>query len=37
MTKAEDAGTKVHYICQTYVAQKAGRDGQVALKIDKQF
>ena len=37
MTNAEEAGTKVHYICQTYVAQKARRDRQVALKIDKQF
>lgn len=31
------SATKVHYICQTYVEQKTGRDGQVSLKIDKQF
>jgi len=28
---------KVHYICQTYVEKKAGKDGQAGLKIAKQF
>lgn len=37
MKTPDEAAPKVHYICQTYVAQKGGRDGQVALKIDKQF
>lgn len=37
MTQADETTTKAHYICQTYVAKKTGRDGQVALKIDKQF
>ena len=37
MTQPDETTTKAHYICQTYVAQKTGRDGQVALKIDKQF
>ncbi len=37
MTHADESATKVHYICQTYVAQKPGRDGQSGLKIDKQL
>jgi len=37
MTNADASATKVHYICQTYVEQKPGRDGQSGLKIDKQF
>lgn len=37
MTNSDDTTTKVHYICQTYVEKAAGRDGQVNLKIDKQF
>lgn len=37
MTDADESTTKVHYICQTYVAQKPGRDGQTGLKIGKQF
>jgi hypothetical protein len=37
MTHADDSTAKVHYICQTYVEQKRGRDGQVSLKIGKQF
>ena len=37
MTNAEDGSVKVHYICQTYVENKPGRDGQAGLKIDKQF
>lgn len=37
MTDADTPSATVHYICQTYVEKKAGRDGQVGLKIDKQF
>ncbi|WP_299695196.1 hypothetical protein [uncultured Tateyamaria sp.] len=37
MTNADENTTKVHYICQTYVKQKPGRDGQTSLKIGKQF
>ena len=37
MTQADENATKVHYICQTYVEQKPGRDGQASLKIGKQF
>ena len=37
MTNAEDDSVKVHYICQTYVENKPGRDGQAGLKIEKQF
>ncbi len=37
MTPEEDTSAKVHFICQTYVAQKTGRDGQASLKIGKQF
>ena len=37
MTHADERATKVHYICQTYVEQKPGRDGQASLKIGKQF
>lgn len=37
MTPADESTSKVHYICQTYVEQKPGRDGQAGLKISKQF
>ncbi|WP_299778237.1 hypothetical protein [uncultured Roseobacter sp.] len=37
MTHADESTTKVHYICQTYVEQKPGRDGHASLKIGKQF
>lgn len=37
MTNTDHSETKVHYICQTYVEQKPGRDGQASLKIGKQF
>ncbi|WP_341365908.1 hypothetical protein [Yoonia sp. BS5-3] len=37
MTHADESTEKVHYICQTYVEQKPGRDGQASLKIGKQF
>ena len=36
MTHADESTTKIHYICQTYVEQKPGRDGQASLKIGKQ-
>lgn len=36
MTQTDEGAPKVHYICQTYVEQKAGRGG-VSLKIGKQF
>ncbi len=37
MTNTDESSVKVHYICQTYVEQKPGRDGQASLKIAKQF
>ena len=37
MTNSDENTVKVHYICQTYVEKKAGRDGQAGLKIAKQF
>ena len=37
MTNAERSPEKFHYICQTYVETKAGRNGQTGLKIRKQF
>jgi hypothetical protein len=37
MTNAERSPEKTHYICQTYVETKAGRNGQTGLKIAKQF
>lgn len=37
MTKSDENVEKVHYICQTYVENTTGRDGQPGLKIDKQF
>ncbi|UWQ94553.1 hypothetical protein K3728_12625 [Rhodobacteraceae bacterium M385] len=37
MTTADESTTKEHYICQTYVEQKPGRNGQTRLKIGKQF
>ncbi len=37
MKPADESTTKVHYICQTYVEQEPGRDGQASLKIGKQF
>ena len=37
MSQAIENTEKVHYICQTYAEQKSGRDGQVSLKIGKQF
>jgi hypothetical protein len=36
-SNSDESETKVHYIFQTYVEQKPGRDGQASLKIDKQF
>lgn len=37
MTSSEQTAEKTHYICQTYVKTKAGRDGQAGLKIAKQY
>jgi|GEM_PF-5349431 len=37
MTEANEAGSKVHYICQTYVKTTNGPDAQFGLKVDKQF
>lgn len=37
MTNAERSPEKIHYICQTYVETKAGRNRQTGLKIAKQF
>lgn len=37
MTHSDHDAAKVHYICQTYVAQKSARGTQAGLKIDKQF
>tara|TARA_R100000935_G_scaffold13633_1_gene27291 strand:- start:4266 stop:4643 length:378 start_codon:yes stop_codon:yes gene_type:complete len=37
MTNPEHSSEKIHYICQTYVEVKTGRNGQTVLKIDKQF
>lgn len=37
MTDADESKTKVHYICQTYVEQKPGRDGRKGLKLGKQI
>lgn len=37
MTGTDKSIINVHYICQTYVKQKPGRDGQASLKIGKQF
>jgi hypothetical protein len=37
MTSSEQTAEKIHYICQTYVETKAGRDGQAGLKIAKQY
>lgn len=37
MTNSDENADKVHHICQTYVETKAGRNGQVSLKVDKQF
>lgn len=37
MTDVNDSSTKVHFICQTYVAKKAARGGRGGLQIDKQL
>ena len=37
MTEANEAGSKVHYICQTYAKTASGPDAQFGLKVDKQF
>jgi hypothetical protein len=37
MSDSDQAASKVHYICQTYVEKTTGRAGQVSLQSDKQF
>ena len=37
MKTSDETSEKVHYVCQTYVQTKAGRDGLAGLKIAKQF
>ncbi len=37
MTSSEQTAEKIHYICQTYVETKAGRDGPAGVKIAKQL
>lgn len=37
MTSSEQTAEKIHYVCQTYVETKAGRDGQASVKIAKQY
>ena len=37
MTDSAQSTEKIHYICQTYIEKKTGRDGLAGLKIDKQF
>lgn len=37
MKHADESTSKIHYICQTYVEQKSGRNRQASLKIGKQF
>lgn len=37
MSDHNDASSKTHYICQTYIATKGARGTQGGLKIDKQF
>ena len=37
MNEIEETGTKVHYVCQTYIAKTAARGQQGNLQIDKQL
>jgi len=37
MTDENQTGSKVHYICQTYVEKKSARGGQAGLQIGKTF
>ena len=37
MSETEESGTKIHYICQTYIAKTTARGQQGPLKIDKQL
>ena len=37
MSDSDKSETKLHYICQTYLEHRPGRDGQASLKIGKQF
>jgi len=37
MSEKEESGTKIHYVCQTYIAKTTARGQQGPLKIDKQL
>lgn len=37
MSDENQSGTKIHYICQTYVEKKGARGGQAGLQIGKTF
>ena len=37
MSEVEESGTKVHYVCQTYIAKTTARGQQGNLQIDKQL
>ena len=37
MTDENQSGSKIHYICQTYVEKKGARGGQAGLQIGKTF
>ena len=37
MSELEESGTKVHYVCQTYIAKTTARGQQGNLQIDKQL
>lgn len=37
MSEIEETGTKVHYVCQTYIAKTTARGQQGNLQIDKQL
>ena len=37
MSETEESGTKIHYICQTYIAKTTALVQQGPLKIDKQL
>ncbi len=37
MSEVEESSTKVHYVCQTYIAKTTARGQQGNLQIDKQL
>ena len=37
MSETKETGTKVHYVCQTYIAKTTARGQQGNLQIDKQL